>query len=137
MAKLDKEIIRLEDELDKLQAKKSVAQMSAHSGEFLHSNLRLAMQYLDQAPAEAQKALLSALIKEIIAYEDHIEIKMYISDPTHDSLSANLPAIQANNTPINGKRPTNESEALTVKAQGSPERPIWLPPEDSNLRHGG
>ena len=34
--------------------------MAAHSGEFLHSNLRLAMQYIEQAPPDAQKALIRA-----------------------------------------------------------------------------
>ena len=44
MAKLDEEIFRIEDELEKLLAKKSVAQMSAYSGEFLHSNLKVTLQ---------------------------------------------------------------------------------------------
>lgn len=127
MAKLDKEIISLEGELDKLQAKKSVAQMSAHSGEFLHANLKFALQYLDQAPPEAQKALIKALIKEIMVYEDRIEIKMYISDPTQDSISHSLPAVKTNIIPQKGKHPTANCEVLTAKAQGSPERHIWLP----------
>lgn len=46
--------------------KKSVTQMSAYSGEFLHSNIRFAMQYLDEAPPDAQKSLLRTLIKEIL-----------------------------------------------------------------------
>ena len=106
MAKLDEEILRLEDELEKLQAKKNVAQMSANSGEFLHSNLRFAIQYIDQAPPEAQKALIKALIKEIIVHQDYIEIKMYIDQPTVDSLSCNLPASQAQKALKNEGRPT-------------------------------
>ena len=57
MAKLDEEIVGLEDELEKLQAKKSIAQMSAHSGEFLHSNLKFAMQYIEQAPSGGPESL--------------------------------------------------------------------------------
>lgn len=134
MARLDEEIFRIEDELEKLQAKKSIAQMSAHSGEFLHSNLRFAMQYIDQAPPEAQKALIKALIKEIIVHKDYVEIKMYIDQSTIDSLSCNLPAVQAQETPKNGKRPTEDCKALvtTSSAQGSPERQGWLPRLDSN-----
>jgi len=129
MAKMDEEILRLEDELEKLQAKKSVAQMSAHSGEFLHSNLKFAMQYIDQAPPEAQKALIRALIKEIIVHQDYIEIKMYIDQPTVDSLSCHLPAVEAQKPPKNGKRPTEACKALVAtapSAQGSPERQGWL-----------
>ncbi len=130
MAKLDGEIVGLEDELEKLQAKKSVAQMSAHSGEFLHSNLRFAMQYIDQAPPEAQKALIRALIKEITVNQDYIEIKMYIDQSTVDSLSCNLPAPDAQKTPKNEERPTGEAcKALVTasNARSSPERQGWLP----------
>ena len=135
MAKLDEEIVGLEDELEKLQAKKNIAQMSANSGEFLHSNLKFAMQYIEQAPPEAQKGLIQALIKEIIVHQDYIEIKMYIDQPTIDSLSCNLPAVQAQKPPQNDKRPTGEAcKALvtTSTARSSPERQGWLPPVDSN-----
>ncbi len=135
MARLDEEMIRLEDELDKLQAKKSIAQMSANSGEFLHSNLKFAMQYIEQAPPEAQKGLIQALIKEIVVYQDYIEIKMYIDQPTVDSLSCNLPASQAQKAPKNEERPTGGTcKALVTvsNARSSPERQGWLPRMDSN-----
>ena len=135
MAKLDEEIIRLEDDLEKLQAKKSVAQMSANSGEFLHSNLRFAMQYLDQAPPDARKALIKALIKEIIVYQDYIEIKMYIDQPTVDSLSCRLSVPEAHKPPQNDKRPAGETCKALVTASNarcSPERQDWLPRMDSN-----
>ncbi len=135
MAKLDEEIVGLEDELEKLQAKKNIAQMSANSGEFLHSNLKFAMQYIEQAPPEAQKGLIQALIKEIIVHQDYIEIKMYIDQPTIDSLSCNLPAVQAQKPPQNDKRPTGEPcKALVTAstARSSPERQGWLPRMESN-----
>ena len=135
MAKLDEEIATLEDELEKLQAKKNVAQMSAHSGEFLHSNLRFAMQYIEQAPPEAQKALIRALIKEIVVYQDYIEIKMYIDQSTLDSLSCSLPAPDAQKAPKNEERPAGDAcKALVTAsdARSSPERQGWLPPVDSN-----
>jgi site-specific DNA recombinase len=142
MAKLDNEIFVLEDELEKLLAKKNVAKMAAYSGEFLHSNLKLAMQYIEQAPPDAQKALIRALIKEIIIYEDRIEIKMYIDQPTVDSLSCNLPAPEAQKTTKNEERPTDlpANMAETCRALVptapvalcSPERQSWLPRLDSN-----
>ena len=135
MTKLDDEIFRLEDELERLQAKKNVAQIAAHSGEFLHSNLKIAMQYIEQAPPEAQKSLIRALIKEIIVYEDQIEIKMYIDQPAMESLSCTLPAIEAGKPPQNEKRPTDNCKALVPTASsgfGSPERQGWLPRMDSN-----
>ena len=129
MAKLDEEILRLEDELEKLLAKKRASQMSANSGEFLYSNLRLAMQYIDQSPPEAQKAMIASLIKGIIVYEDHIELKMYIDQPTADSVSYNLPASQIQKTTENEKCPTEACKALVTAptARGSSERQGWLP----------
>ena len=135
MAELDEEMIGLEDELEKLQAKKNIAQMSAHSGEFLHSNLKFATQYIEQAPPEAQKGLIQALIKEIIVYQDYIEIKMYMDQPTVDSLSCSLPAPDAQKAPKNQERPTGEPcKALVTasNARSSPERQGWLPRMDSN-----
>ena len=135
MAKLDEEIVGLEDELEKLQAKKNIAQMSANSGEFLHSNLKFAMQYIEQAPPEAQKALIQALIKEIIVYKDYIEIKMYIDQPTVDSLSCSLPAPEAQKAPKNQERPAGDAcKALVTvsNARSSPERQGWLPRMESN-----
>ena len=135
MARLDEEMLRLEDELEKLQAKKNVAQMSANSGQFLHSNLRFAMQYIEQAPPEAQKGLIQALIKEIIVYKDYIEIKMYIDQPTVDSLSCSLPAPEAQKAPKNDKRPAGDAckALVTVSdARISPERQGWLPRLESN-----
>ncbi len=81
MDALDTEILTLQEKLSKLEAQKQIAQLSAHSAEFLHSNIRFAMKYLDQAPPEAQKALLQALIKSITIYDDRVELKMYVVVP--------------------------------------------------------
>lgn len=109
--------------------------MSANSGQFLHSNLKFAMQYIEQAPPEAQKSLIQALIKEIIVHKDYIEIKMYIDQLTVDSLSCTLPAPEAQKAPKNQERPAgNACKALVTvsDARSSPERQGWLPSLDSN-----
>ena len=89
------------------------------------------MQYIEQAPPDAQKALIRALIKEIIVYEDQIEIRMYIDQPAMESLSCTLPAVETGKPPQNEKRPTGSScKALVPTASsgfGSPERQGWLP----------
>jgi site-specific DNA recombinase len=129
MAELDEQILGLEDRVAKLQAKRSATQMSAHSGEFLHSNIRFAMKYLDEAPPDAQKSLIRALIKEIMVYEDRIELKMYVSEPADGTLACAMPVKQ--------KRPTCEGEALTAQDNSLSGCKDWLPGPDSNQRHGG
>ncbi len=136
MTDLDETVLKLEDKLAKLQAQKSVNQMSAHSGQFLHQNLRFAMRYLDQAPVEAQKSLLRALIKEIFVFDDRIELRMYISAP-EETTPCEMPLIPAENTPGNGKRPTANGEALTAMTLGSSKCPKWLPRLGSNQGHCG
>ncbi len=134
MAELEGEILKLEDRMAKLQAQKNATQMSAHSGEFLHSNIRFAMRYIDQAPPDAQKSLIRALIKEIMVYEDRIELRMYVNQPVEDTMPCAVPVTGGK---PNKKRPTLRGEALTAQDVCSSERPIWLPGRDSNPRHGG
>lgn len=122
MAELDEEVLRIEDRLAKLQAQKNVAQMTAHSGQFLHSNLKFALQYLDQAPPEAQKSMIRALIKEVLVHEDKIELRMYINRPIEDTIPCTMPA----SPPINRKNPIGGDEALTRQTQGLSERQEWL-----------
>jgi site-specific DNA recombinase len=129
MVGLDREIVTLEDKIEKLQAQRTVEEMSANASEFLCSNIRFAMQHLDQAPPEAQKSLLLALIKEIIVYDDRVEIRMFIDQ----SVAQTLPPEIANTfktypkDPEKAKRPTNNSEALNADSSGSSERQVWLP----------
>lgn len=120
MTKLDEEILKLEDELEKLRAKERVAQMSVNSSEFLHSNLRFAMENIDQAPPDAQKSLIRALIKDIIVHSDRIEIRMYIGTEIASSAASPPP------------RNDGSSELTASSARSSPERQGWLGCLDSN-----
>lgn len=121
---IESKIAELEDEIDKLRAQKQVAQMDASSGKFLYSNIRLAMQYLDQAPPVAQQSLLKALIKDIIIYDDKITINMYIEQALADTLPKNIDQIPAQN----GKSPTptiSQDKALALTPCVSQGRPLW------------
>ena len=125
------------DKLSKLSAQKRVAQISAYSGEFLHSNIRFAMEYLNEAPPEAQQSLLKTLIKTITIHEDHVEMRLYVGRPLEDMalhLQPPIPENNAGNTPQNAKCATEKScDASSTTAQGSTERPKWWAIQDSNL----
>jgi len=110
MDALESEITLLEDKIEKTEARRKATEMSAHSNEYLHSNLQIAMQYLDKAPQDAQIALLQALIKIIKVYDDHVKMEMFITKPDGD-IELNLP--QKQQTP------------LLIKEQGSTERQQW------------
>ena len=102
--------------------------MNAHSGEFLHRNIAFAMQYIDQAPPEAQKSLIQALIKDIFVHSDRIVINMYIEEPLEGILPKIIPSIKE-------KRPTEDCKALvpTAPLSGvSDSCQHWLPRMDSN-----
>ena len=121
---IESRIEKLEEDINKLQAQKRVAQMDASSGEFLYSNIKLAMQYLDQAPPEAQKGLLQALIKDITVYDDKIAINMYIDQALADTLPTHIAPKPAQN----GKSPTptlSQDKALALTPCGSQGRPVW------------
>jgi len=125
LAGIELRIGRLEDELSKLQAQKNVAQMNASSGEFLYSNIRVAMRCLDQAPPEAQKGLLQALIKDVIVYDDKIAINMYIENALQNILSSTIDP----NSDENKKGLTpGSTRGKTYMAQSScvsTGRPVW------------
>ena len=123
LAGIESEIEKLSEEIDKLQAQKQVAQIDASSGEFLHSNIKLAMQYLELVSPEVQKSLLQALIKDIIVYDDKITLNMYIEQGLADI----LPKI-VEKLPKNGKSPIptiGEDKALALTPCGSQGRPVW------------
>lgn len=121
------EISQLEDELSKLQAKRRVEQMGANSGEFLHHNMRFAMQYIDKSPPEAQKSLIRALIKDIEIFDDKIGINMYVHIPIEDNLPSTLV--------LNEKHRTlNQDAVLTDNDPVLLSRQHWLPRVDSD--HG-
>ncbi|MDP3789324.1 MAG: hypothetical protein Q8R48_02855, partial [Candidatus Omnitrophota bacterium] len=98
--------------------------MDASSGEFLYSNIKLAMQYLDQAPPEAQKSLLRALIKDMTVYDDKIAINMYIEQALGDTLPKIIEPYPAEKD----KNPTptlSQDRALASTPCVSLGRPIW------------
>jgi len=81
MEQLEEEITALETELLKLKARKKAAEMSADSGQFIHSNIVFTMAKFHEANPPTQKALFKALIKEIIIHDHHIDLRMYIGQP--------------------------------------------------------
>ncbi|MBL8012412.1 MAG: recombinase family protein [Candidatus Omnitrophica bacterium] len=124
LAGIEAEIGRTEEDIQKLQVHKRVAQMDASSGEFLHSNIKLALKYLNQSPPEAQKSLLQALIKDMTVYDDKIAINMYVEEALDKTLPKFIDQIPAqkekNPTPI-----LNQDEVLASTPSVSQGRPIW------------
>ena len=134
MDTLDAEIVNLQDKLSKLEAQRNVAQMSANSGEFLYTNIKFAMKYLDQAPPDAQQALLKALIKSITILDDQVELRMYVGQP-FEEIACNLPENTHShpiNAPKNKNAPQNDCRALSTDTRDSNGCPSWLPRLDSN-----
>jgi hypothetical protein len=133
MTELENEITKLEDKLGKLQADKSVTQITAHSGQFLHQNLRFAMEHIDTAPPDAQKGLIRALIQEIVLFDDKLHIKMFVDQYIADTIAPHVKEALNEPVPINEKRPVGiaSDEALTANGGISPNRPQWLPGVDA------
>ena len=133
MTELETEITRLEDKLGKLQAEKSATQITAHSGEFLHQNLRFAMEHIDKAPPDAQKGLIRALIKDIAIFDDKLQINMFVDQYIADTIPPHVKEALNEAVPINEKRPAGiaSDEALNGNGGISPNRPHWLPTTDS------
>ena len=121
MSTYEKEIALLEDTLSKLEARRTATNMSAHSGEYLYSNLRFAMQHLDEAPPEAQITLLKALIKAVEVHDDHVIMRMYVSKPSEE--------IACHIDPLKQETPPGTDNST---GQGSPERQQWRKGRDSN-----
>jgi site-specific DNA recombinase len=119
----EKEIAVLEDKISKTDARRRAASMSVNSSEYLYSNLRFAMAHLDHAPAEAQINLLKTLIKAIDVFEDHVILRMYVTDPA-DEIACMIPH----------ENEKTLSHTATGTEQGSPERQKWRKGRDSNPR---
>ena len=118
MTKAEDEIETLEEEINKPESEKKVAHMNAQSGEYVYSNVKIAMQHIDQAPPEVQKNLLRALIENITVYEDKIVMNMFIQPETLP------PALQI---PKKEKTPTptiSQDEGLASADSVSNWRPI-------------
>ena len=82
------------------------------------------MKYLDQAPPEAQKSILQALINNMTVYDDKIAINMYLEDAFSDT----LPKIIEPKTAQKEKNPTptlSQDRVLASTAPVSQGRPIW------------
>ena len=139
MHELDNKIVALEDKLTKLRTQKTANDMTANSGNYLHETLQFAMQYLDKAPADAQKSLVHALVKEIVIHKDVIDLKMYLGDP-EETLQAEIADCKHNTDGIKKKSLVpvkHRNEAVTDQTLGASVRQQWLPREDSNLGQRG
>ena len=79
---------------------------------------------LTKPPAEAQISLLKAMIKAIDVFEDHVILRMYVTDPS-DELTCTIP-------PEKGK---TLYHTATGTEQGSPECQQWRRGWDSNPRY--
>ena len=120
MAELEKEIAILDEELSQLKAQRRVAQMDANSGQFIHQNIRLVMQYIDTVPPELQKSLLRMLIHKVVVDDQTVAIDMYIQPECLPTTLAQLPPKVKNPTPTQG-----QDEVLAPDAPGSTERQVW------------
>ncbi len=126
MAEMESEIETLDGEIKKLESEEHVAQMDAQSGEYIYSNIKIAMQYLDQVPPEIQKNLFRALIENIIVYEDKIVMNMYIQPETFPNILQELPVEKKNPTPTIGQNevlPCQTEDSVATTAAGSHWRP--------------
>lgn len=136
MSEIDNQIILLEDKLTKLRTQKTANDMTANSGNYLHETLQFAMQYLDKAPADAQKSLVHALVKEIVIHKEVIDLKMYLGDPG-EALQADITDCKhtiKKNCPVPVK---HRNGAVTNQTLGASVRQQWLLGQDSNLRPSG
>lgn len=129
MLEIDGQIITLEDKLAKLRMHKTANDMTANCGNYLHETLQFAMQYLDKAPADAQKSLVHALVKEIVIHKEVIDLKMYLGDP-EQTLQAEITDCKRNTDPIKKNCPDpvkHRNGAVTNQTLGASVRQQWLP----------
>ncbi len=118
MAKIEVETGRIEVKLDRLQAEQRITQANASSGEFLHQNIRFAIQSIDKVSADTQKSFIRALIKNIVVYETKIALNMFVSGPieTNSLIAAGTQK---------GERLTQKDEALSPDESVSPSCQVW------------
>lgn len=140
MSEIDNQIILLEDKLTKLRTQKTANDMTANSANYLHETLQFALEYLDKAPADAQKSLIFALVKEIVIHKDMLDLRMYLG-ASDETLQANIDDCNHNKNTITKKSPVSEllRNGANVNEQDvvASVRPKWLPREDSNLGPSG
>lgn len=127
MNDLETEIASLEVETDQLESEKKAAQMGWQSGEYIYSNIKLAMEHIDQASMESQKNLLRALIEKVIVYEDKIAINMFIQNEALPDAIPKPAEQDKNPTLINDQNEvyTNAQPDLAFAGQNSTGRQVW------------
>ncbi len=131
MEKIEQEIFTLEEQIAKLNAQRSVASAAVESSSLLQSNIVIASKNLTTIPPEAQKSIIQSLIKEIVVYDDKLEMDLF---------TFAKPFLQQNLSGDNltkEKRLTSKSKALTTNRKGLRIRKDWLPLVDSNHGPGG
>ncbi len=127
MDKAEAEIKMLEEEISKLEEEKKVAQLNAQSGKHVYSNVKIAMQHIDQAPPEVQKDLLMALIENITVYENKIVMTMYIEAEVLPKILLNASGKEKSLTPINDQDEAlncQNTETMAPKGSVSYWRPL-------------
>lgn len=118
--KLQSEVGELENEVGKIRLQQKVAEMSSNCGEYVYKQIVYAISNFDKLEPVTKKDALQKLIKEMIVYEDHIEIKMLIGDDLQTPIPEH---------PIKNERPDPKVEASsqTDLCGGSTSHQRWLP----------
>lgn len=126
MDKAEAEIEMLDEEIKKLEEEKRVAQLSAQSGKYVYSNVKIAMQHIDQAPPEVQKDMLRALIENITVYEDKIVMNMFIEPEALPKILLKNSEKEKNPIPTKGQNevlPYQPEDSVASTASSSNWRP--------------
>ena len=123
--KLQSEVGELENEVGKIRLQQKVAEMSSNCGEYVYKHIVLGISNFEKLSLEEKKTSFQRLIREMIIYEDHLEIKMLIGE----DLKAPLPEHS-----LQKERPDGEVEASNKNdlCDGSTSHQRWLPRLDSN-----
>lgn len=125
LEKLESDIAIQEKRLEQLNASRTAAEMAKNSNQFVHRNISLAISQMENINPETQKALMKFLIKEILVYDNNIEIRMFTDRPQEGA--------PLSSPPNNKKGPVSSSpKKPALYIDGSSERQNWLPRLDSN-----
>ena len=116
MLTLEANITRIEYEIEKLIKKKRISHMNAHSGRYLHENIKFVLKNMDKSSPESQVDLIKALVKNITVYEDKVAINMHIQEPIQNTQE---------NTPQKNGHPTGKGEMPYVNQSVSTGTPHW------------
>ncbi len=125
MLTLEADITRIEYEIEKLTKKKRISHMNAHSGRYLHENIKFVLKNMDKSSPETQTDLIKALVKTIEVHADKMTINMHIKEPIEDT--------PENPLKKNG-HPTGNGEMPSLNQTVSTGTPHWRRGRDSNPR---